>query len=88
MSFSKHLPHTVRVVGEGSGYVFAPAFLIISVSYVLSFVFDFLLGNNLFKTIVFLFFAPIQVLLMAYVLGTSKMEREGIVHFFNRKIKR
>ena len=68
--------------------LFAPAFLIISVSYVLSFVFDFLLGNNLFKTIVFLFFAPIQVLLMAYVLGTSKMEREGIVHFFNRKIKR
>ena len=68
--------------------LFAPAFLIISVSYVLSFVFDFLLGNNLFKTIVFLFFAPIQVLVMAYVLGTSKMEREGIVHFFNRIIKR
>ena len=68
--------------------LFAPAFLIISVNYVLIFIFDYFLGNNIFKSIVILFFVPIQVLLMASVLGTSKREREGLVHFFNQIIKR
>lgn len=91
--------HIIRVQMLKSYYVcfspikyyvslFAPAFLIISVNYVLIFIFDYFLGNNIFKTIVILFFVPIQVLLMASVLGTSKREREGLVHFFNQIIKR
>lgn len=68
--------------------LFVPAFFIILVSYALTIVFDSLLGNNIIKTIAIFVFVPIQVLIMASVLGINKSERVGIVKFFNHIIKR
>ena len=68
--------------------LFLPAVLIASTSYASTLLIDSLFSSNSIKTIIIFVLIPIQVLVLAMIIGTDKKERTGLIHFLRQILKR